>query len=601
MREMTRRDALGLVGLSALGTLLAACSSAPAAGTAAAPTTATGSAPTNAAPAAATSASAAASGNTTLKILMWQGPTILNVHLAQGTKDQIASRLMCEPLVTVAGDGTMSPVLAAEVPSQQNGGLSADGRTVTYKLKPNVKWADGQPLTADDVVFTYQYLSNPDTAAVTVGTYLDLESVDAVDPTTVKLTFKQPTGAWFNPFSGANGLIVPKHALQEYTGANARNAPFNLKPFGTGPFVVDDFKPGDTVTLSANPNYREPNKPFFKQITIKGGGDAVSAARAVFETGDYDYAWNLQVEIAVLNEVQKGGKGDLVTAPGAGVEQMYFNFADPNSPDEKSSPNSKHPFLTDPRVRQAMAMAIDRATIAQQLYGPTGDMTVNVLTTPTNLNSKNTSVPFDVDKANQLLDSAGYARGSDGIRVTPSGVPLKVVYATSINSLRQKEQALIKDGWNKIGIDSELKTVDASVYFGNDPGNPDTYAHFNCDVQMFTSTFDSPSPVLYMKRFYAEDLSRDWAQQTNQWAPQNFLKWSSDDFNKLYDQARVETDATRASQMWIQLNDMVVNAYAASGIIDRKFTDGKSKSITGPNPSPFDSVFAWNIADWTRA
>ncbi|MBV9355881.1 MAG: peptide ABC transporter substrate-binding protein, partial [Chloroflexi bacterium] len=143
MREMTRRDVLGLIGLGALGSLLAACSSAPAAGTAAAPTTATSGAPTSAAPAATTSAPAAASSNTTLKVLMWQGPTILNVHLAQGTKDQIASRLMCEPLITVAGDGSMSPVLATDVPSQQNGGLSADGRTVTYKLKPNVKWADG--------------------------------------------------------------------------------------------------------------------------------------------------------------------------------------------------------------------------------------------------------------------------------------------------------------------------------------------------------------------------------------------------------------------------------------------------------------------------
>ena len=246
---------------------------------------------------------------------MWQGPTILNPHFAQGTKDYTAARFCCEPLLTVSGDGTFTPVLAAEVPSRDNGGLSADGKTVTYKLRPGVKWADGEAFTADDVVFTYQYVINKETAAVTAGSYSDLETVEAVDPTTVRLTFKQPTGGWFVPFTGYNGMIVPKHALSAYVGATARDAPFNLKAFGTGPYTTQDFKPGDVLTLVANPNYREPGKPYFSQITIKGGGDAVSAARAVLQTGEYDYAWNLQVEAQVLSQLLQGGKGDLVTAP----------------------------------------------------------------------------------------------------------------------------------------------------------------------------------------------------------------------------------------------------------------------------------------------
>lgn len=178
---------------------------------------------------------------------MWQGPTIINSHLSQGTKDFIAARFCCDPLMTVSGDGTFSPVLAAEVPSKDNGGLSADGTTVTYKLKQGIKWADGQPFTADDVVFTYQFVSNPDTAATTYGNYVDLASVDAVDPMTVKLTFKAPTGGWYVPFVGSNGHIVPKHALSDYMGAASRNAPYNLKAFGTGPYMVQDFKPGDEI------------------------------------------------------------------------------------------------------------------------------------------------------------------------------------------------------------------------------------------------------------------------------------------------------------------------------------------------------------------
>lgn len=612
-RRVTRREALRFgLALAALPLAAACGGSPPAAKPAAEPTkpAAAPAAPQQAAPAASPAATSAAPATAsggrgaggTLKILMWQGPTIVNPHLSQGTKDYIASRLCCEPLLTIDGEGKISPVLAAEVPSRENGGLSPDGKTVTYKLKRDVKWADGQPFTADDVVFTYQFVTNKETSAVTLGTYLDIEKVEALDPLTVRVTFKEPTAGWYGPFVGTNGMILPKHALQDYIGANARNAPFNLKAFGTGPYMVEDFKPGDLVVYTANPNYREPNKPFFSRIEVKGGGDAVSAARSVFETGEYDYAWNLQVEAQVLEQIMRGGKGDLVTAPGSGVEQIYFNQADPNQEvdGERSSPKTKHPFLTDQRVRQAMALAIDRDTIAKQLYGPTGDPTANVLTTPKNLSSPNTKYEFNIDRANQILDEAGYKRGADGIRVTPNGVRMKVVFATSINSLRQKEQALVKDGWQKIGIETELKSVDASVFFSSSPSNPDTYSHMYVDVEMFTSTFDSPYPVLYMKRFYGADPARDWAQKANNWAPQNFMKWSNDEFNRLYEQARTETDPEKNRQLWIQMNDIVVNSYIDVPLVDRKFADAKAKAIKGPAPSPFDCVFAWNIADWTK-
>src|ERR1700687_4226694 len=296
-RTLISRVSVGLTG-GVLASLISACSSsapslsAPTAAATAKPaaaaptsapapagaTTAPAPVPTSAPAAAATTAPAAggargAGGN--LKVLMWQGATILNPHLAQGTKDNIAARFCCEPLMTVSGDGTFSPVLVTEVPSKTNGGLGADGKTVTYKLKPGIKWADGQPFTADDVVFTFEYIVNKETAATSYGSFVDLEKVEAVDPATVRLTFKQPTGGWYVPFVGDPGMVLPKHALDKYIGAASRDAPFNQKSFGTGPYMVQDFKPGDVLTLTINPNYRDPAKPFFKQIDVKGGGDAV--------------------------------------------------------------------------------------------------------------------------------------------------------------------------------------------------------------------------------------------------------------------------------------------------------------------------------------
>jgi peptide/nickel transport system substrate-binding protein len=574
---------------------------APAAAPSAVAVTAPGSVAPTAVASPAVAAGARGSGGT-LKMLLWQGPTIVNPHLAQGIKDSIAARAILEPLLTQDNEGRLSPVLAAEVPTKDNGGLSADGRSVTYKLKKDIKWADGQPFTADDVLFTFQFVTNKETAATTIAPYLPLDKVEVVDPLTVKLTFKGPTGGWFVPFTGANGWILPKHALDQFTGSKAREAPFNLKAFGTGPFMVDDFKPGDLLTYKANPNYREPGKPFFDRIEIKGGGDATSAARSVFQTGEYDYAWNLQVEAQVLDEIMKGDKGDLMVGPGLGVEQIYFNMADPNQDidGERSSPKSTHPFLTDPKVREAMALAIDRETIAKQLYGPTGDATPNVLTTPSNLASKNTKYEFNLDKANQLLDAAGYKKGGDGIRMTPSGVRMKVLYQTSTNSLRQKEQALVKDGWQKLGIDTELKSIDAGVFFSVTPTNPDTSGHFYADVQMTTSSFDSAYPANYMKRFYSAVPERDFAQKSNNWSSNNFMKWSHPEYNKLYEQGLLELDPVRANEIWKKANDIVVNAFISVPLIDRKLTDAKAKAIKGPELRPFDHL-TWNIADWTRS
>jgi peptide/nickel transport system substrate-binding protein len=611
-QRLTRRDALRVGFVFAALPLAAACGPAAQPSPTAAPAkpaetkpaeAAKPAAPAQAAPTAAPAAGTARGAGGTLKMLLWQAPTIVNAHQAQGTKDYIASRCCMEPLLSVDGDGKLEPVLAAEIPSRENGGVSPDGKTVIYKLKRDVKWADGRPFTADDVVFTHQYISNQETSATTLAQYLPLEKVEAMDATTAKLTFKEPTAGWYVPFVGSNGMILPKHVLSDYVGANARNAPFNLKSFGTGPYVVEDFKPGDLVIYSVNPNYREPSKPFFNRIEMKGGGDAVSAARAVFQTGEYDYSWNLQVEWQVMEGIMQGGRGDLVTAPGSGVEQLWMNQTDPNTEvdGERSHLSTKHPFLTDIKVREAMALAADRDTIAKQLYGQTGDATANTLTTPKSLNSSNTRYEFSIDKANRILDEAGYRRGGDGIRVTPAGVRMKVLYTTSINSLRQKEQALVKDGWNKIGIEVELKSIDAGVYFSSAPGNPDTFAHMSADVEMFTSTFDSPFPAGYMSRFYAREPARDIAQKSNNWAGRNFVRWlSTPEYNQLFEQATLEQDTEKNRQIWIKMNDIAVSNYITIPLIDRKFASGKAKALRGPDLRAFDSE-TWNIADWTRA
>src|SRR5688572_17899376 len=370
-------------------------------------------------------------GGGLLKLLMWQGPTLLNPHFAIGTKDAYGSRVCYEPLAAWDGDGNLVPILAAEVPTVQNGSVAADGRSVVWKLKRNVQWHDGRPFTADDVIFNWEYAGDPATAATTVASYKDIKC-EKVDSHTVRVVFAKPTPFWADPFVGVNGMMIPKHLFEAYKGAKSRDAPANLKPVGTGCYVFTGFTPGDLVSGKLNPNYHEPNRPHFDSIEMKGGGDAVSAARAVLQTGEFDYAWNMQVEDDVLKRLESTGRGKVHLVPAGGIEMIQLNATDPwtEVDGERSSVKSRHPTLAEPAVREALALLIDRTSIQAHIYGRTGVATPNFLNQPARYRSPGNKVEFSIDKANQVLDAAGWKRGADGVRVK-DGKRLKYVFQTS--------------------------------------------------------------------------------------------------------------------------------------------------------------------------
>src|SRR5262245_526521 len=168
-------------------------------------------------------------GGGALRLLWWQAPTLLNPHFAVGTKDADAARIFCEPLAGWDADGELFPVLAREIPSRQNGGVAADGLSVVWKLKPDVRWHDGRPFTADDVVFNWQYAGDPTTAAVTAASYKDIR-VEKLDDFAVVVRFAQPTPFWADAFVGPRGMLIPRHVYADFTGARSRDAPANLKP-----------------------------------------------------------------------------------------------------------------------------------------------------------------------------------------------------------------------------------------------------------------------------------------------------------------------------------------------------------------------------------
>jgi len=533
-------------------------------------------------------------GGGALKVLWWQAPTLLNPHFAVGTKDQEASRIFYEPLAGWDSEGNLVPVLAAEIPDLENEGLSRDGMSVIWKLKPNVRWHDGKPLTADDLVFNWQYAADPATAAVTIGSYKDIK-VEKVNDLTVRVLFQKPTPFWADPFVGTRGMILPKHLFEAYKGDKSRDAPSNLKPVGTGPYKFVSFNPGDLVTGELNPDYHEPNRPYFDTIEMKGGGDAVSAARAVMQTGEYDYAWNMQVEDEILQRLEKGGRGHAEFDPGGNIEHLQLNNTDPWSEvdGERSSAKTKHPVLSDPAVREALSLLVDRKSVQDYIYGRTGIATGNFLNNPEKYRSKNTKWEFNVEKANQVLDAGGWKRGSDGVRAK-DGKKLSFVYQTSINAPRQKNQQVVKQACQKAGIEVELKSITASVFFSSDVANPDTYTHFYCDIQMYTTTMTQPDPELFMNQFCSWEVS----SKENKWQGRNITRWKNDEYDKAYRAAEGELDPVKRAALFIRMNDLVVDNRVVIPIVNRPKVQAVSNKLHAPG-SGWDNDL-WNLKDWYR-
>ncbi len=535
-----------------------------------------------------------AGGGGALKLLYWQAVTLLNPHFAIGTKDQEGCRIFYEPLAGWDREGNLVPVLAAEIPSKENGGLTEDGLSVIWKLKQGVKWHDGAPFTADDVVFNWEYARMPETAAVSIGSYKDVK-VEKIDDFTIRAIFAKPTPFWADAFVGQYGMMIPKHLFADYIGGKSREAPANLKPVGTGPYLFVDFKPGDIDRAKLNPDYHVPNRPHFDTVEIKGGGDAVSAARAVLQTSEYDYAWNMQVEDEILTKLESAGKGKVSIVETGAIEFIMLNVTDPamEVDGERASVKTKHPLFGDPAVRQAISLLIDRSSIEKFIYGRTGSATANFLNSPERVRSKNTKFEFNIEKANQILEAAGWKKGPDGIRAK-DGKSLKFVYQTSINAPRQKTQAIVKQACQKAGIDVELKSVVASVFFSSDTANPDTYPHFYCDAQMYNTTMFQPDPQVFMNQY----VSWQVANKENKWQGRNVSRWQSKEYDEIYHQAEQELDAVKRAAMYIKLNELVVGDNYIQPVVRRPKVTAVSSNLT-THFSGWDNDL-WQIANWYR-
>ena len=535
-----------------------------------------------------------------VNVIYWQAPSSMNPYLSGGIKEVEAASLVLEPLARHAPDGQIVPWLARAVPTAENGGIAPDMTAITWQLRDDLRWSDGSPLTARDVAFTWEYCTAPGVGCAQADKFRDVVAVEAPDPHTVRIRFSAPKPYPYGPFVGAQAPILQAAQFANCLGAAAPSCTqANFAPIGTGPFRVTEFRANDAATFEANPHYRHPARPAFARLLLKGGGSAQQAGRAVLETGEFDYAWNLQLAPDMLKAMEARGRGAIVTAFGTLVERLVFNLTDPDPAlgEARSTTAHPHPILSDPNVRQALALALDRRMLVEIGYGAAGRTTCNLLPAPPAYASERTAgcEAQDLDAARALLEAAGW-RDSDGDGVRDrDGRRLVLDFQTSANAVRQDFQVLIKHWWQEIGVETRLRNIDATVFFGADPASPDTYQKFNADVQMYAGSFDGTDPEAYLAGWTCAKAPHP----ESQWQGTNIARWCDPAYDALAADLAVSGTLEERAALARAMNDMLVMQHVVVPLVDRGRVSAVAATLGGVRLNPWDSEL-WNAAEWYR-
>jgi peptide/nickel transport system substrate-binding protein len=524
----------------------------------------------------------------TLTVAIWQEPNTLYPYYATQTVSTLVSEVALEGLVQITPEGAYQADLAREVPTTGNGGvkLSPDGKRmdVTYHLRPNLKWADGEPVTGDDIRFTWQAIMR-DPKVTTRGGYDQITAVDTPDPLTAVVHYGSIYAAYASRFSTSIGQpILPRHVLEKE--ADISKSEYVRTPFGTGPFRITEFKSADHITAERNPNYRESGRPYLDRIIFRSVPSR-EVALAQLKAGEVGSMWNLLE--AQLPEVEKLTDIKVRAVPSPSVERLEFNLARPANPADPAVP---HPVLGDAVLRHALVLATPKKELVDKLLYGKATVAQSTL-------SSGWAAPKDVrqddynpTKAKQLLDQAGWVPGPDGIRVK-SGVraSLKITTTTGDKIREEIEQVLIDD-WRRIGVGLEISNVPSSVLFGSWSQNaPRKKGNF--DVNMYASSPDIDPQETVAQRFACDNIPRP----ENGGAGFNYYRYCDAQTDQLIQQAGSIVDQDKRKQLYATILKRVNDANISVWLYNRSNIDAYRSSVGGYKDNGWDNL-TWNTQDW---
>jgi peptide/nickel transport system substrate-binding protein len=378
-----------------------------------------------------------------------QDPSTLNPVIGSATSILNMAQLAMAHLVRYDKQNRAIPELATVVPTLANGGISSNGLEITWHLRKGVKWSDGAPFDADDVVFSTNAINNPRNNVVGRDGWDLITKIDEPDKYTVRFHLKKKYSAYLPTFfgsAGANPCILPKHILGDLPDINT--APYNALPVGIGPFRFTKWNRGDAIELEANPYYFR-GKPKLQKIVYKIIPDANTLVSQM-RTGEID----------LVPLVRDGTYDQMKAIPGhttLRIPGYYWSFMELNV---------QHPALADVAVRRALRMAMNRPALVQKAFHGLGFLTEGTLPPSAELYTAIPAEKFDIAGANALLDRAGWKRGGDGIRAK-NGVRLELDFASYTGTPDvDVANELIRDTWKQIGVSFTVKKYAQALFFG---------------------------------------------------------------------------------------------------------------------------------------
>jgi peptide/nickel transport system substrate-binding protein len=538
------------------------------------PSASTGTGASTSVPAAAKPSAPNPAAKDSVTIGYWQELISLNALYTQSANSISAAKLAQRGLLFLDENSNWIGELAADVPSVANGGISSDGRAVTYKLRSGLTWHDGTPLTSADVRSTWQAIVDPASGVINRFGYDKIEGVDTPDDLTVVVRFSQPFASWPTLFDA----LIPKRVV-DANPTGLANAADILQPIGAGPYRIVQYKTGELVEYAAFDGYWR-GKPKIQRLFIKFYPSVEGLMQAV-TAKEVDIGWNLTANL--ISQIQAlAPQGIKLVDSGIPSSEKYLM-----NPDA-----SKAPLFADKTLRQALQHAVDRQTIIDKiLFGHTrlahGDWDGSPW--------ENTSLPayaFDPDQSRQMLDSLGWTPRSDGIR-QKDGIRLSFTGTTTAgNQQRENVQLLIQQYFKGVGVEMVIKNKQTAELFGTWQQKADAVLG-NFEMLGFSQSLSKPDPEISV-RYRASEIATDTKPGSQ------YYHYSNPDVEKLLDQAGAELDADKQKQLIFKAQEIIQDDayFIYLYVLPQIYT--APAGLQNFTLNPFANYY-WNPQDWSWA
>lgn len=496
-----------------------------------------------------------------------QEPTLFNPVLSNLEVDRGVQQAIFDSLWRIDENAEFIPNLATEIPTVDNGGISPDGLTYTFKLRDDASWTDGTPLTAADVIFTHNQVMNPDIPSPIKIGHDKVTSIEATDDYTITLTLSEA----FAPFLivWSDTLIVPQHILE---GQDFLTTDFNaVSPIGSGAFIFANRTAGESIELTKNPNWHG-DGPYLDTVIIKYLQDTTTLYTQ-FRTGEVDYTGIQGITADHYEEAQTLEDRVIHVGPSAFVEFIYPNFG--------------LPIFQDKAVREAMYYAMDKQNIIDQVYlGIPNPAETYLAETSWAINPDLPQHEYNPDRAREILEEAGWVLGDDGVR-TKDDLRLSFSNSTTAgNNVREQAQQYLQQTWADVGIEMQIENMPPAVIWG------EYYLMSQFDTVMVGEVSGVGGDPDATARFASSQIPAKTG------AGKNTMQYENPEVDELLEQGAQEPDQETRKEIYYRVQEILRDDLAVLPIFHYANVEGTKTGLMNYKANAFVVNNWWNLHEW---